>query len=182
MIMATSINKREFNINLINIKQINVDFEIALKSTSLVLSDKLKIALVLIERMTESTVDVLIKTIYNMKVLNSVLIVLLRESCQYELSNCKNQFIEKSVSKSNYYIYSNIFNEITDQQQLNTFIMNTINICNNEIIDKLLDKNFESLIFNIFRKSNNVELKKYIVSLVDKINNKNIKFYLNKGF
>ena len=34
MIMATSINKREFNINSINIKQINVDFEIALKSAN----------------------------------------------------------------------------------------------------------------------------------------------------
>ena len=80
MIMA---EYRIFNPDDLNIKQINIDFEIALKSTSLVLSDKTKIALVLIERMTDSTIDVLIKTINNMRVLNNVLINLLRESCMY---------------------------------------------------------------------------------------------------
>ena len=79
------------------------------------------------------------------------------------------------------YIYNNIFDEINDDKKINIFIMNTINVCNDKIIDKLLDKNLESLVFNIFRKSDNIELKKYIISLSDKINNKNIRYYLNKG-
>ncbi len=172
---------RIFNPDDLNIKQINIDFEIALKSTSLVLSDKTKIALVLIERMTDSTIDVLIKTINNMRVLNNVLINLLRESCMYQLSDCKIKFIQKSINYSNMYIYNNIFDEINDDKKINIFIMNTINVCNDKIIDKLLDKNLESLVFNIFRKSDNIELKKYIISLSDKINNKNIRYYLNKG-
>jgi hypothetical protein len=178
MIMA---EYRIFNPDDLNIKQINIDFEIALKSTSLVLSDKTKIALVLIERMTDSTIDVLIKTINNMRVLNNVLINLLRESCMYQLSDCKIKFIQKSINYSNMYIYNNIFDEINDDKKINIFIMNTINVCNDKIIDKLLDKNLESLVFNIFRKSDNIELKKYIISLSDKINNKNIRYYLNKG-
>lgn len=171
--------KRIFDINKIDIRQLNIDFEIALKSTSLVLSDKLKIALVLIERMKESTVDILIETIINMNVLNDVLISLLKEASQNELSYCKQQFIEKSISNLNIYIYNQILNNLEPLNK-NIYIMNTINICTHETINNLINEKCESLVFNIFRKTTNQNLKLYIKSLINKFENKNIRYYLNK--
>jgi hypothetical protein len=68
------------NLKMIDITKINSEIDIATQSKTLMLSDKLKISLVLLERMTMSTVKLIRSKIQCIGALNDVIIKLLQEA------------------------------------------------------------------------------------------------------
>lgn len=179
--LSIKTNYRKFDINKIDINKINIDFDISIKSKSLILSDKLNIALVLIDKMNEHTVQVFVDKINSMGLLSDVLIKMLREACLIDLNTCKRRFIELSQKSSNSYIYKTIIRDsLSKGEELNKLVMNTIEAITPDIIDMLIDSHNDTLIFNIFRKTANGSIKEYIYSNINKISNNNVKLYITK--
>lgn len=171
------VTTRKFDsIDTHRINTINMDLDLAFKSNTLVISDKLKISLVLIESMNQGNIEVILNKIRSMRTLNDVIIKMLNEALKTDLSEIKRKFIEKACDKTNMYIYNSILHKnIEDKDSTVKYILNTMNVCNCEIIDEIFSLGMETLIFNVFRNCSNVITKKHICSLVDKFKNEGTK-------
>lgn len=162
----------------IDISKLNIDIDISIKSKGLILSDKLNISLVLIEKMTNETMMLFFKKIQSIGVLNEVVLKMLKEAVEIEITDIKKYFLGIATSRSK--IYNIFLKDVEkDSTKLKKFIDNTIHCCDNESIDILI--NHESIIFNIYRKTLISETKKYIENeIVPKLKNKSIKILIQK--
>lgn len=173
------------NFKMIDIAKINSEIDIATQSKTLMLSDKLKISLVLLERMTMGTVKLIRSKIQSIGALNDVIIKLLQEARTISLNDMKRLFLSLSAVDGScaYIITNSLRTTITDHpKSLVLFIENILDCLNSECIDELIKSKHESIVFNIMRKTIISENREYIYANIDKIENKGVQMLMRKEY
>ena len=175
--------KPNIDIRSIDISRINSEIEIAIQSKSLMLSDKLKISLVLIERMTMNTVKLIKSKIESIGVLNDVVLKLLNEAREVSLNEPKRMFLGLSIS-SNSLMLSYMLRKTIDNylSSLSLFIENTLNCATIDYVKILIEAGYESLVFNVMRKSILSEIREYIYENINNIKDGGIKMLIKKEY
>lgn len=167
----------------IDISRINSEIEIAIQSHSMMLSDKLKISLVLIERMTINTVKLIKSKIHSIGVLNDVVIKLLNEAREVSLNEPKRMFLALSIGPNSTILSFMLRKTIeTYPSSLPLFVENTLNCATVEYVGILLESNYESLIFNLMRKTILSEIREYIHDNINSISDSGIKMLIKKEY
>lgn len=172
------------NLRTIDIARINSELDIAIQSKSMVLSDKLKISLVLVERMTAQTVRLTLSKIKNIGVLTDVVLRMLNEARDVSLNDSKRTFLALAMMSvpSSYMV--RILNETieTRASSLATFVENTIDCVTSEYVDELLRHEQENIIFNIMRKTVLSDVREYIFAHIDSIRSNMVKTLMRKEY
>lgn len=168
----------------VNITKINSELDIAIQSKSLLLSEKLKISLVLVERMTPDTVQLIYSKVKLIGVLGDVMIKLLNEAREVSLNEPKRMFLVMcSLTHLNTLNYM-LRRTLTDySSSIVQFVDNTLDCVTEEYIDTLVDTGkYESLLFNIMRKTTLSNIRDYIYNKSYSFKNSGLKMLLKKEY
>lgn len=172
----------KMNIPNSKINQLNMELAVAINSPIMNISNEKLISRILLDKINKDNMSILYTKFVQLKTINDVACDLLKEAQKMELPEIKRQFLELIITINNMYLLNVKFRECLEgencEMKLKNLIFNVVNIHNSEIIDTLMDKGYEKLVFNIFRKTTNDTIKTHIISMKDKFTDENIKYYL----